>query len=1366
MAAAQKKMQAQEYEALSKQTLLFMKTTGQKMLLDAGVATTQEASSPSFYSRGQKGYWLALFAQRMSTYSNYSSVHHPDPDVAMKNCLAALVERKLSSVYEPAFLANLAGSSQHVAYQLFVCEPYNPAALKFFYDTIGAEKTLELARAAGDGQLNVDAAKNGTYKSSTYFDFLYENKSLVEKYGVDVFIEIAKSSGRSAFHAFKGFFECEDLVKRFGVKRMLKTVKACGEKAGFVLYALSELADTIKTDAHLSSKEKSLLDFSNCVWIADAIDSDVSYPTPISFLKESGLLAVIRLEEFIDFALQLHSRGVNNDTVSSFFFELTGSLKDLVALYGLEPFREILVKHNPDGEYAIQGINAMSSEITCVQDLYLTADYAITLVDKVAYGIAYNIIEDDYALGPEKASSLVKAALPLLKRHAQTEEYYPLALKFGLSKQLADSVARVFSLDASNPGFILTLKQSSLIPESDNEYAFIGPELKKWINSNGFDKFVELYIKTPSLYHLLTSDLKKPIQKYGIEPFIQLARNAGSNAEDSLKRFADFLSWAEKNGVGNAVELGLELSGKAREFTPQILGLVMNSNSVNKELREYALTLGEIYGSSRADVSPNLYSLEKAGLLNFGLAPFAKIAVRAREYAPAVFAALVSFSSYIQNEFDLSYYAQVLSDIALASKRSPKDTSSLFDNISNSQNALKVAGSPQRMPELFQVCAEHYKETPVALSQALALHMELEAARLETDFLKTLPKFFQAIEQGNALPTDYLTPTLYHLEMFAGVYENAFSFSSAQGSEYADRLAFMFDFSRFAQEINASGDVSSAALALKRLRGLSPRLASMLLEKLHVQDSWFEFNHAKIDDSNAQVAADVIFVSSLMRDNNPKDTKYDKLLSQFTARLFSLRVELSPISDLNSLTRVMDLGGSFALLDKDYSEKFLNSAFESVDLIGLVRSASQSGKANSRTLERIRLMLNRINPVYGDEFILTLGVKLSEEPVSSQNFFSKLEEIAACCFSNPSSFSDVNGLYELVGRFQANSLADFLLQNKGLFSENDFNFAVSRLASFGLELEDAQSGGSKLWRSVTQGNFGYILGKGTSYFSSKIHSAALREQYQEAGIYVKSGEDMRAGFSCKLAFDEDGRPIATIISGNYSKGARVGYTSNVGSGIVVGDLENRFGNSLSAIAVGAYTTGMRKLAEFAVQDGTVSNYLVSNRDGLAVFYPDGTVEIKKVSALKKSDIATAGYQMSEDPLDFRSNPQDFMILAKKFKRAKASAFQGHLLLHNGEVQVAANSSPFQDKRRCLAVMSDGSFALIDFGPKITLLEAAVLARKMGVKDLMNLDTGMYDFSSYYDASGKHHELGTMDSERPTNLVIFFSHQQGKIELKK
>jgi hypothetical protein len=153
-------------------------------------------------------------------------------------------------------------------------------------------------------------------------------------------------------------------------------------------------------------------------------------------------------------------------------------------------------------------------------------------------------------------------------------------------------------------------------------------------------------------------------------------------------------------------------------------------------------------------------------------------------------------------------------------------------------------------------------------------------------------------------------------------------------------------------------------------------------------------------------------------------------------------------------------------------------------------------------------------------------------------------------------------------------------------------------------------------------------------------------------------------------------------------------------------------------------------------------------------YPNGTLDIKRVSTLKKNDIQTPDFQMTDEPLDFRGKAEDFHLLVRKIHRSKASAFQGHLLLYNGELQLSEKSSAVQDKRRCLAIMNDGSFALIDFTAHVTLLEAAVLAARMGAKHLINLDTGMYDFSSFYDARGTLHKLGTFDSERPTNLVVF------------
>jgi hypothetical protein len=341
----------------------------------------------------------------------------------------------------------------------------------------------------------------------------------------------------------------------------------------------------------------------------------------------------------------------------------------------------------------------------------------------------------------------------------------------------------------------------------------------------------------------------------------------------------------------------------------------------------------------------------------------------------------------------------------------------------------------------------------------------------------------------------------------------------------------------------------------------------------------------------------------------------------------------------------------------------------------------------------------------------------------------------------------------MIGRFQANKLADFLVKNQNLFTKEEKASAKNSLEKMGVVVEFEESSSSKAAKQLSKGNIGYVI---TKTWAKLTAGAVVRQEIVDASLRrLNSGIPVNSGFAVTYMNDK-GKKLATAIIAKTNEGGKINYEVGVGTGLDIDSTKQKYGRSLVALAVAAFTAGERKLADFAALKGDVANYLVSGRDGLVLFYPDGTCEIKNIITLKKNDIRTPGFHMENEPLEFRNRVDDFNLAVQKIKKAKASAMQGQLLVYDGGLQLSERSSGVQDKRRALAIMKDGSYALIDFELHITLLEEAVLGQKMGVKHLVNLDTGMYDFSQFIDKSGKVYKLGTFDSERPTNLIVFYS----------
>ena len=103
-----------------------------------------------------------------------------------------------------------------------------------------------------------------------------------------------------------------------------------------------------------------------------------------------------------------------------------------------------------------------------------------------------------------------------------------------------------------------------------------------------------------------------------------------------------------------------------------------------------------------------------------------------------------------------------------------------------------------------------------------------------------------------------------------------------------------------------------------------------------------------------------------------------------------------------------------------------------------------------------------------------------------------------------------------------------------------------------------------------------------------------------------------------------------------------------------------------------------------------------------------------------------------------------------------SLLQTHLLLYNGQIMLGENSSAERAIRRLFAISKDNNVMVITFDDDLTLAEAAYLAKQAGAKNVLNMDTGYYDYSSYYDKNGKQHVQGIGDKDGASNKIVVTS----------
>jgi hypothetical protein len=611
-------------------------------------------------------------------------------------------------------------------------------------------------------------------------------------------------------------------------------------------------------------------------------------------------------------------------------------------------------------------------------------------------------------------------------------------------------------------------------------------------------------------------------------------------------------------------------------------------------------------------------------------------------------------------------------------------------------------------------------------------------------------KFLREVNTGDFLG-DLGEVTLERLRKNKILYQLAFETMRNLGSDYETKLLKKINLSKVTSEVDSVPDF---AFVLRTLDQLAPQLSDRFITNVQPNPKLLSFDYQLITDENVSEVTDILRVLGRLSKSDRFVKKYNDAFFQVRERISECHVAAGKIEDVDRLFKFMDFAQSIVPFDKAFADKLEEDIAYGLDFLALVNSGNKNSKTNRfdlESLEKVRLKLNEIDRVYGDEFLLSVGIALSKLPLTKDDIDSRLQLVNGF-FSKPAGHQDVDKLYEMLGRFVGNSVGRYIQEHKSDFSDEELEKHLEKLEKYGVLVSITDSSGTKLWNNLKQGNIRYIVGKGIDRFTS---SDVARETYQNADVKLIELGASRPGFKI-LKAKSKGENIATLIIGDYADGARAVYRANVGTGMDFKKTVKEYDGRIAAFAVAAFTTGERKIADLSVIDGKIANYLVSDRDGLAVFYPDGRVEIKHIPTLKQNDLASGDYAMKNVPMDILNNPEDFLLMARKFNRAKASAFQGYLFVYNGEILVGENSSPIQDKRRYFAIMNDGKYALIDFDPHITNMESALLAVKMGVKHLIYLDTGMYDYSSYWNAKGKPVKLGTYDSVNPSNALLLVS----------
>ncbi|MFA6027508.1 MAG: hypothetical protein WC752_01115 [Patescibacteria group bacterium] len=561
------------------------------------------------------------------------------------------------------------------------------------------------------------------------------------------------------------------------------------------------------------------------------------------------------------------------------------------------------------------------------------------------------------------------------------------------------------------------------------------------------------------------------------------------------------------------------------------------------------------------------------------------------------------------------------------------------------------------------------------------------------------------------------------------------------GTEVADLYLKQLEFPGFPSDITEANLVEvAAALRLLRNNGgedMVQEYASRLTPGLTVAYA----TEITTDDLEMEFAKKTLADLGLIR-------------VESSAKPVVINITYEPPRSLEDLFLTLNSMEMLKSLHKDEGKATEEKYLKSVDWESIIGDA-----VNVQDISKIEELRQRINSsigsTMGDRFLIAVGSSAIEKnPVTWENMEEKLTFCEAYLQVREGAKidEDVVGLYHMIGMFQASQILKFW-QSQGVdFEDKKVAPYVTRLQTAGADIPVDDPILSKIWRSGSQPS--YLFNKGLRKITDSDEVTAPETQGTRL-TFKPNPERMKPGYEYQLVYNGE-ELVARVLIGDPKSGAKLDYAVRVGGGLTTEEVYSMYPEGeIAAQAVGSYTTGPQKPADFAIDGGHVENYLISTREGLVIIQKDGTVRIKHRGQLQTTDIAP---RAAVNPLHITENLSDFTTFIELAEREGVDVMNSHLLLYQGGLEVGTNSDPATDKRRALVTYHDGRFALVDFEQPLSLYEEAYLLQQAGFESAVNLDTGYYDYSSIYPAAGAPISLGLEDKDGINNKFIFLSEQ--------
>lgn len=385
----------------------------------------------------------------------------------------------------------------------------------------------------------------------------------------------------------------------------------------------------------------------------------------------------------------------------------------------------------------------------------------------------------------------------------------------------------------------------------------------------------------------------------------------------------------------------------------------------------------------------------------------------------------------------------------------------------------------------------------------------------------------------------------------------------------------------------------------------------------------------------------------------------------------------------------------------------------------------------SETSDEINSLRKRLNEAsgvsqknFGDSLLFLITARFAvENPASNLNYKEFLNVGYKFSTLMENTSKDEQGYYKTLCMYLLSTVSKWVAQGEQV-PQDARERCIRLFDKLDIPFDPHVSSLSKVMRNIKTQGFVKGLVQSTSQGIGKIPEqlglgAKIDTFYKQTPEKNYANIDIGDKYQ---AFDYSigDKKIGTLVASyKNTGGGRFDYSPN---GLTSQYAVTKYKNENPvAIFTGAFASADSKIPDIVFRDGVMESFLISERDGMVIFFPDGTVKIANSDSLRVSELAqsvittdnriaspqaTNNKYIPETTMRIKENPADFLLFYKIAQMEHLSLFQGNLLIDQGKLTLSGKSSPNEAPRRILVKFSDDSLGVFNFNDSINLLTAA------------------------------------------------------------